>query len=54
VSLCFPPPTADKLVVLEAGPAVQLAAEAPHAWYASFNFWWVLFLACVAAIYLVF
>jgi SSS family solute:Na+ symporter len=54
VSLCFPPPTREKLEVLEAGPAVQLAAETPHAWYASFNFWWCLFLACVAALYLVF
>jgi SSS family solute:Na+ symporter len=54
VSLCFPPPTREKLEVLEAGPAVQLAPETPHAWYASFNFWWCVFLACVAAIYLVF
>jgi solute:Na+ symporter, SSS family len=54
VSLLFPAPGADKLAVLEAGPAVQLAAETSRPWYGTFKFWWFIFLGCVVALYAIF
>jgi SSS family solute:Na+ symporter len=54
VSLLFPPPSAEKLAVLTAGPSLAIEDTGPRPWYRSFNFWWIVFLACVATLYLVF
>ncbi len=54
VSLFFAPPTKEQLVVLETGPVVQFRPEEPRPWFQSFQFWWVMFLVIIVAIYIVF
>lgn len=54
VSLATTPPAAEKLAVLDAPPAAMLAAAERLPWWQTFWFWFGVFLAVLAALYVVF